>query len=262
MSALRIFGQGLRLGMADFARTWTWKSWLWGWMVRILTNAAMWVLLGKLLNSPEKLEYLLIGNGVMAGPQATAWAIGALQADRMDGTYPLQVVAPTSLLPALVGRTSIWMFNGLATVIMTFAVLALAFGLTLPLDVALPLLPALMLICLTSYGFMLFLGAVATRAPMVRNAVMGASLALIMALCGVAVPVSFWPEPVQAIAMVLPVTHGLEAVRLLFAHGPAQAVALELALEALVGAGWLTLALLSVDRMAAAGRRDGSIEFS
>lgn len=57
-------------------------------------------------------------------------------------------------------------------------------------------------------------------------------------------------------------THGLDAVRGLLDNAPATTVLGDMGLEVLVGAGWLALALLSFQRLADAGRRDGSIVFS
>jgi ABC-2 type transport system permease protein len=77
MSWLRVFRAGLLVGWYDFLVFWSWKTWLSAWMLRIVTNATAWVLMGHLLGSEEKLRYLLIGNAVAAGPLAAALAIAA-----------------------------------------------------------------------------------------------------------------------------------------------------------------------------------------
>jgi ABC-2 type transport system permease protein len=262
MNIVRIYRQGLIVGLHDFARTWTWQSWLFGWMMRIGTTLMMWVLLGRMLGSPAKLQYLLIGNGVLAGPLAAAWVVGGVNMDRFDGVYPLQVIAPASLLPALVGRSSVWFMNGIVTSMAAFALLAAVFGFDISLTAAALLPLFLTLISASSYCLMLFFGALTTLAPRLRNAVLGGSGTLLMALCGVAVPVSFWPGPVQVFANLLPVTHGLQAVRVLIAGGPAAQILTQLGLELLVGAGWLALSMATIDRMADTGRANGSIEFA
>jgi ABC-2 type transport system permease protein len=83
----------------------------------------------------------------------------------------------------------------------------------------------------------------------------------LMVLCGVQVPVTFWPGWVQAVAGVLPVNHGLAGLRTLLAGGPWPDVGRGLALELLVGLGWLVVAAVTFRRFAEHGRRDGSIEF-
>ena len=56
-------------------------------------------------------------------------------------------------------------------------------------------------------------------------------------------------------------THGLQAIRLLLDEASTVSILQAAGFEAIVGLGWITLAILAMDRMANAGRRDGSIEF-
>jgi ABC-2 type transport system permease protein len=67
-------------------------------------------------------------------------------------------------------------------------------------------------------------------------------------VAGVNVAVDFWPGPVQAVANLLPVTHGLLAVRRLLDGSGLDAVAPQVAAEVLVGAGWLAVSWLSYRR--------------
>jgi ABC-2 type transport system permease protein len=83
---------------------------------------------------------------------------------------------------------------------------------------------------------------------------------VLMSICGVVVPVTFWPGWVQAVANVLPVTHGLEAIRVLLDEGPFDKIVEGVALEFVVATSWLALSILLIDRLAEGGRRDGSIE--
>jgi ABC-2 type transport system permease protein len=83
----------------------------------------------------------------------------------------------------------------------------------------------------------------------------------IMAFCGVNVPVSFWAPPLQAIAQVLPLTHGLDAIRTVLAGGPATTVLGQVGLEIAVGAGWLAIASWSIGQVARRGVVTGSLEF-
>ena len=65
----------------------------------------------------------------------------------------------------------------------------------------------------------------------------------------------------QLIVQFLPITHGLQAIRLLLDEGSTAAILQAASLEAVVGLGWIVLAILAMDRMANAGRADGSIDF-
>jgi ABC-2 type transport system permease protein len=262
LNALRVFRQGLVVGYCDFCIFWTLKSWLGGWMLRIATNAFAWVLLGRVIGSQARLEYLLVGNAIATGPAAALWASNATTWARYDGTHPLLVIAPTSLIPAVMGRTSIWLVNGLATSTLTFALLALAFGYRPAGDGAWLVPFVVLLVCASTFFFALFMGALLSNRSRWRNMALDIAGMVLLAFCGVAVPVSFWPAWVQAATALLPVTHGLHGARLLLSGGPADEIWRALTLELAVGAGWLVLGLVSMDRLFNGGRADGSIELS
>jgi ABC-2 type transport system permease protein len=257
MSAPRAFAAGLRVGWADFRDFWTLRSWLFGWMLRISTNTFAWVLLGRLLGSPQKQSYLLIGNAVTAGAASALWACNAVTWARFDGVHPLMIASPTSLLPAVLGRSAIWLGNGIATSLTTFLLLTFSFGVQPPTSAWLALPPLIALVCVSSYAFGTFLGALIGRFIQLPNVVLDLGGTLYLALCGVSVPVDFWPAPLPQLAQLLPVTHGLAAIRALFAGEPTLVPA---ALELAVGGGWLLASMLVLDRLAEAGRADGSIE--
>jgi ABC-2 type transport system permease protein len=260
MKGLRVYWQGLIVGYYDLRNFWSLRSWLFGWMLRILSNSLAWVLMGRMLGSLEKQEYLLIGNAVAVGATSALWASNASGWSRFDGTHPLMVIAPTSLVPATMGRTSIWLFNGIATSLASFLVLMLVFDYRPALSQALRVLPLLGLVCLSSFCFALFLGAMVGRRIRLRNLVLDVSGTLFMAGCGVSVPVSFWPRWVQVFVQAVPLTHGLTAIRGILADAPPRVVLRETLLEALVGGAWLVISLFLIDRVAESGRSDGSIE--
>lgn len=232
-----------------------------GWLVRIVAQAAFFALVGRLLDNPDYVRYLVIGNGVVVGALAVNWTVPSSTWDRGDGTYPLLVAAPSSLFPAVMGRTAIWLCNGVATSFASLVVLVAVFRIAVDATAILLILPLLVLTCVGVYCFALLLGSLVTRAPRTRNIVHNSALTMLMAFAGVSVPVSFWPAPIEVWANLLPLTHGLAAIRLAFDGGALLDIAREAGWEAAVAAGWLALSLLTIDRMAEAGRADGSIEF-
>jgi ABC-2 type transport system permease protein len=257
VNRLRVMRYAFENGWAEFHE----DTWLPGWLLRAVAQAAFFAMLGQLIDSPERLEYLLIGNVVIVGALATAFVVPVSTWDRLDGTYPLMVAAPTSLLFPTVGRTLPRLMAGVATALLAYIVLSAAFTLPTPWPEVLALLPLLTLICLASYCFMLFVGALANFMPNARNLMHNIASMSLMAFCGVNVTVGFWPAPIEFLAQILPVTHGLEAVRTLLAAGSAVDVLTNAGLELLVAGGWLAVTATVTDRMANAGRASGSIEF-
>jgi len=257
---IRIFGQGLVVGWSDFKLFWTWQSWILSWLLRTLCQAMIWVLLGRMLGSEQATNYLLVGNAVLAGPSSVCWAIAAAAWDRWDGTYPLLVIAPSQLLPAIAGRSFVWVINGIVTSWVVFLVLGLGFDLHFP-PRTLVLLPLLtILTCGSTFGYSLFVGSFVARVRRLRILFNFGSTNVLMALSGVSVPITFWPRSVQAIAQMLPVTHGLYAVRKSFAGGAIADIVQAALRELGVGIGWLLLAILASRLLANVGRRDGSID--
>jgi ABC-2 type transport system permease protein len=259
MNSIRIMRHAFLIGIRDFQMFWTWRTWTFGWLARILTSAAIWVLMGRLTGSPQQLDYLLIGNAAVAG--VGTFAIAAAVWDRWDGVYPLLVASPASLAPATIGRMAIWVGHWIGSSFATFVMLILVFGWRPPLH-GLILAPfGVLLLSISTFCLSVFLGALAGAVPALRNILINLLTTAIITFCGVSVPVSFWPMPVQWIASILPCTHGVAAIRYMMAGGDASAILGELGLEVAVAALWLTLALLAIDRMAERGRRDGSIDF-
>lgn len=260
MNFLRIYRYGLLVGIRDFALFWTWKSWFGGWMLRIITNALTWIYMGSLLHSPGTLQFLLIGNAATAG--FGTYSVAAAAWDRSSGTYPLMVIAPGKTAAAILGRMSIWGYGWIASGVLTFVILLPVFGLHPGTGVVAAALLLIALMSITTFLFSGFLGAFANRVPKVRSIIGWALIYAIITFCGVSVPVQFWPHPVQFVIAFLPVTHGLQALRMLLVHGPARAILIQAGLEAVVGLGWLVLAIFAFDWFADAGRASGSIELA
>ncbi len=261
MNTLHQIRFGLLVGTRDFTLYWNWKTWFGGWMVQMLAQAAFFSMFARLFDSPYHEQYLLIGNAVAVGAQAVCWTIPSTTWDRWMGTYPLLVIAPASLFPAIVGRTAVWMLSGIATTLVVFVILGAVFDLSLPWPNTLLIIPLVVLTHVSTFCFAQFLGACVLRQSQLRNLVLGTVTMGIRAFCGVSVPIAFWPDPVEFIVRLLPITHGLQAIRLTIDQAPAGAILQAAALEAAVGLGWIVLAMLAMDRIADSGRANGSIEF-
>ena len=262
MSHLRVFRYGMLVGVRDFTWYYSWRTWFGGWMVQIVAQAVFFSLFARLFDSPEQERFMLIGNAVAVGALTASWTIGQAGRDRGDGTYPLLVIAPSSLVPAVMGRTSIWLAAGVATTLGTFLVLGALFDLALPWPDTLLIVPLVALTCASTYCLSLFLGAlVSARLPRGSNLVMGILTTVGRAFCGVSVPVAFWPDAVQILVQLVPITHGLQAIRLVLDEASVGSILEAAGLGTLVGLGWVVIAALVMDRMANSGRADGSIEF-
>ncbi|MES2939366.1 MAG: ABC transporter permease [Pseudomonadota bacterium] len=258
MRHLAAFAAALRIGASEFGFFWTWRSWLFGWMLRLFCASMMWCLLGRLIASPEAVRYLLLGHGLATGAAAALWAVPAVCWDRQDGTYSLILASPADYFVVIVGRTAVWAANAAVASLLFLLLLPFAFPEAADFQLGAGALLAIGTSVLATYAFGLCLGVLTIRFMEFRNSIAGLASILIFSVCGPNVPVEFWPQPVRALASVLPVTHALAALRHSDAGVPPAALWPLYARELLVAAGWLAAAWAVAWVMGNAARRNGS----
>ncbi len=259
----RVLGYAALSGFLDsLGAVYTWPSWLFGLFARMLAQVAFFASLGRLLGSSEHVQFLLVGNAVLVAASSSLTATVATQGERDAGTLPLLVASPSSPLLVLLGRSVSFIPNGLITALGAFVIVGPLFDIVLPWP-RLPLLLALLvLVAMSTYLAATFLGGLVLRATGARRTVANVGRLTMMAFCGVSVPRDLFPVVIERGAGLLPLTHGLDAIRELFGAARAEVILANASLEVLVAAGWLTLSLATFQRLADAGRRDGSIVFA
>lgn len=259
---LRILRHAALTGYYDYRSIYTWRTWLVGWYLRVVSQVVFFALIGELLGSRARTHELLVGTSTLLAAVTSFIAVASTSWERRSGTLPLLVASPSRPMIVFAGRSVTFIGDALLTSLGSFFAAAAIFDLPLPWPRILLVVPLLLLVAVSSYMLALFLGGLVLRAMSTRNVVANLATGTMMTIGGVAVPVSYYPAPVQWLAQVLPLTHGLQAIRDTLAGEGAATILSNVALEALVGAGWLAAALLTFDRLAESGRRDGSIEFA
>lgn len=258
----RIMRYSAAIALADMRAIYSWKSWTFGWLIRMLAQVTFFTLIGKLIAEPGELRFLVLGNALMTCALEAMMVVASSTWERAAGTLPLLIASPAGLTWIFVGRSIQWLISGTGTSLVALLGLAPAFGVRWsPAQV-----PAVILLILiastTTYCVGLFLSALVLQASGFRNIVSNVTYLLMMAFCGVEVPVSFWPRPVQVLADAIPLTSALRALRLLAAHHPAGAVVAPAALALAAGACWLAAAYLAFSAFARHGIRSGTIDLS
>jgi len=266
VSALRHHARVLRYaalsGFQDFGYTYTLWSWAFGLFLRMMAQVAFFASIGRLLGSKDQVEYLLVGNAVMAVAAGCLTATVATTWERNAGTLPLLVASPTSPLVVLMGRSVFFIANGVVFSLGALILVPPLFDVAIPWGRFPALVALVWLVGVTTYFAATFLGGLVLAATSARRTVSNVARLTMMAFCGVSVPLAVFPTPVRWVAGLLPLTHGLDAIRELLGPGRPAVVVGDAVLEALVGVGWLLLSLATFHRLAEAGRRDGSVVFS
>jgi ABC-2 type transport system permease protein len=256
-----IFRVAVMSGIADFRTIYTWRTWLAGWLLRVLFQVAFFALIGRLLDSPETTRYLLVGNAASIAAVEACFVCASTVWERQTGSLPLLVAAPASPLIAFAGRSVFWLGSGTVSASIALFALAPVFSVDLPLARTPLAVLAIVVVGVSVYCFALVLAGFVLRAPEMRNIAGNVAHLSLAVLCGVQVPVTYWPEPVQVVASVLPMNHGLAALRALLDGEPLAGACWSLLLECAVAAAWFGVAALTFNRFVEGGRRSGSIEF-
>ena len=237
------------------------RSWLAGWYVRVLFQVGFFALIGERLGDEEKTFYLLVGNSLLIAGQLGVFSLNMTSAERWAGTLPLLVASPSSPVVVFSARGSYLAIDGALSALAALFVAGPLFGMELPWPRVLAVIPLTMLVALASYGFGTFLAGIVFRFRSINSLVVVTTYVALMAACGVNVPLSYYPEPLEWLSRFLPLTNGLLGIRGVFDGAPAGEIVGYAVLEGAVGLGWMTAALLSFNRLASRGRRDGSLDF-
>ena len=260
-TAARIVRQTAIFSFAEMRATHTWRTWAFAWLLRLLLQASFFALVGGFVGDRATLQYVLIGNAVVLCCLESMIVVLQMASERADGTLPLLAMAPTSHVPIYLGRGAHWLVSGMASSLIAWLVLPPVLGVGLPWPQAAAAMPIILVIAISSYCYGCFLASLAVRWMGMSWILLNLGYLPIMAFCGVNVPSSYWWPPIQFVTDLLPVTHGLRAVRDTLAGAPVGSILGQVLLEIAVGAGWLVVASLSIRRVVRRGIATGSLEF-
>ncbi|MET7370755.1 ABC transporter permease [Streptomyces sp. NPDC005566] len=250
--------QGFVVARADFAAFYTWKTWLAGWLVRVLCQVAFYSTIGVMAGDSDYVTYVVLGAAMMICVAESLMTVASTTWDLNLGTFPLLVASPVVPGAYYFGRSVMWPLSATVTTSVSVFVMSFFFELgwaleRVPLVVLLALVTSFAMYCMA-----LVIGAVAVLAPGARNVMSAVVTMTITAFCGAVVPVGFWPAAVRGGAQAVPVTHGLDAIRALESGEGLGTVAEAAGLVVLVGLLWLALAVIVFRRLFAHSRKGNS----
>jgi ABC-2 type transport system permease protein len=204
---------------------------------------------------------LIFGNAVMVAALAGVFSLNMTTAERGAGTLSLLVASPSSPIVVFAARGSYLAVDGALSGLGALLIAGPLFGMALPWPEVLAVVPLTALVAFGAYCFGTFLAGVVFRFRSVNSLVVVTTHVSLMAACGVNVPLSFYPAPMELAVRFLPLTNGLLGIRGVFAGEPWVVIVADAALEVAVAAGWMAAALATFNRLASRGRRDGSLDY-
>ena len=260
-TTVNIMHHAFRAGLADYREMFTWKSWVAGWMVRVIAQVSFFALLGERIGDEQTTYYLLIGNAILVAALTGVFSLNMTSAERWTGTLPLLVASPSSPVIVFSARGSYLAVDGALSALAALFVAGGIFGMDLPWPRVLAVVPLTAVVALASFCFGTFLAGIVFRFRSINSLVVMTTQVTLMAACGINVPFSYYPDALEWFSRLLPVTNGLLAIRGVFDGASAATILGDAALEAAVGVGWMTIALASFNQLASRGRRDGSLDY-
>jgi ABC-2 type transport system permease protein len=259
-STLNVQRQAFRAGYADLRAIFSWKAWLTGWMLRVVAQISFFGLIGLRVANDRSAYFLLIGNALAVAAQTGVFSLNMTSGERWAGTLPLLVASPSSPVVVFSARGAYLAVDGLLGAVGGLFIAGPIFGMHLPWPRVLLVVPITAVIALSAYCFGTFLAGIVFRIREINSLVVNTTYVALMTACGVNVPLSYYPQALEWLSRFLPLTNGLLAIRGVFNSASAGSILGDVALEAAVGAGWMTLALLSFNRLAERGRVDGTLD--
>jgi ABC-2 type transport system permease protein len=260
-SHLRVLARAAYLSLYQYFALYDPKAYVLTWIPRVLLETLFLALVAQFIGGRDLLLFTVIGfAGYRTLHTTVTFTSGSVTSELFTGTMPLLVGSPTDPTLILTGRNLAWMFHGVSTGVLTVGVAAIL-GLPITFRSLVLALAALLIIELAAYALGLFVGSVLLRSPGLGNTVGNIVGFTLFAISGVTVPLASLPSGVQAVALAMPLSHGLLALREILGAGAVEVYVPLLVQETLIGGAYLALALVSFRLFLQAARSRGTLDF-
>jgi ABC-2 type transport system permease protein len=214
VTSLRVFFVG---GLTSYRALFYWLT-PWVYVPSLLVAPIFQILLFAYIGRSagvESDEFYVIGNALQYAAIPCVFAMGfAIGGERYQKPLGSILVSPARRLPLFLGRAVPVMLNGAFVAAFSLAVGGFLLGIDLPASALAPLALVVLVCAISCTGLGLINGALGLRVR--ENAVLANIIfGLLLIFTGANVPLDQLPGWMRAISEVIPLTHGIEAARLL-----------------------------------------------
>jgi ABC-2 type transport system permease protein len=247
-------------GFLEVQRTYTFAGYFISWMLRVAGQVLFYGILGRAIAGAAGAQYLVIGTAVGLILLETLLVVLTTVLDRNLGTLVMLAATPSAPADVFITRGLQWVLSAVVSATLALLLMPPMLGVALPWTTTLEAMPVLVCIALACSAYSATLSCVVLRAPSATWLVINFGYLFVIAFVGVAVPVAYWPAWLQAATEVLPIRHGLSAIRQLYEGGGLADVAGEAAAELGVAVLWLLFARLAYHVVIGRMRRRGLLD--
>ncbi|GAA1649425.1 ABC transporter permease [Actinoplanes couchii] len=259
MSAIRIFWIG---GLISFRALFHWLN-PWIYVPTLLVAPLFQILLFVYVGRAARIEsdsFFLIGNALQGAAVPCLFAMGhTIAGERFTQTLGLLLTTPASRVPLFLGRAAPVVANGWIVSMFGLGVGGVLVGVDIPPDRWVPLALVVALASASCTGLGLInaaLGLKVRQTATFSNIIVG----ILLVVCGVNVPLAALPTWLRAVSEWLPLTHAVEAARLLADGDTLRSVVPLLGREAGLAAGFIVVGLVILRAFERSSRRTASLE--
>lgn len=260
LKTTRVFFNTCLCAFADYRSIYSWKTWAFGWMLRLIMQVSFFGLIGILLGDQTKTEFLVVGNAVFIGALEACTVIVSVSEERQSGRLPLMVSAPASHVVVYLSRGVHFLAAGVVTSTIALCVTPIIFDLKYTVLDSIEAIPLIFITCFACYSYGSLVAAFVLNRPTITWTALNISYLLLLILCGVSIPLGwYWFIP-EWLVHLLPLTNGLLGIRIVLETGWSFEVIWLGLCEFIVGCLWLTGAGVLYTVVARIGARKGNLD--
>ncbi len=210
---LRLFWSGTRASWATYLVELTPTVFFGMRIPRILLQSLFFVFLAKAAGGDALARFALIGNGIQIAVFMVMLSMEVvIEAEKWNNTFQYMIAAPAHWFPTMLGKSMSYYGDALLASSVSFAVLIPLLNIQIAFANLLRAVPIILITLASASALGWLIGAFSLP---IRYGYMICNLMAyaMMVFTGVNVPLSALPQWIQTIGGLLPVTHGLLAVR-------------------------------------------------
>jgi ABC-2 type transport system permease protein len=257
---LRLFWSGARASWSTYLVELT-PTVFFGFRIpRILLQSLFFVYLAKAAGGDPLARFALIGNAIQIAVFMVMLSMEAvIESERWNNTFQYLIAAPANWFPMMLGKSMSYYGDALIASTVTFSVLIPVLNIQIAIINLLRSVPVILIIVASASALGWCIGAFSLPIRYGYMICNWFAYAMII-FCGINVPTSALPQAVQVIGNLLPVTHGLHAVRALIDGATYASVWPMIGTELLIGLIYSAVAWLTFGYRMRVTRQRGTFE--